>query len=320
MLQPEPKITVLMPAYNVAKYIGVAINSVLAQTFTDFELLVINDGSTDETEKIVHEFNDNRIRLINQPNRGVAAALNLGLLNANAKLIARFDADDICMPERLGIQYDFMMKNPEYIIVGSDAEYVDMNASYVFTCCMPAHTAEEIQELALKNCPFIHSSVLFRKEVILKAGGYDEHACAFEDHMLWSKCIRLGKTCNLPLALLKVRLNPESISIDEKWRTRRFREIKSQSISSGSLTKQEGKELQDILKKQNSRKIKEGAYYTLLAKKYLWNNHQPVKARDNLCKAIRINPARIDSYFILALSFFPENLINRIYKMKPGSI
>jgi glycosyltransferase involved in cell wall biosynthesis len=309
-----------MPAYNAEKYIGAAISSVLIQTFTDFELLIINDGSTDATEMIVRSFEDDRIRLINQTNQGIAAALNMGLRNANAALIARFDADDICMPERLMVQYDFLIKNPQYIIVGSDADYLDMNGDYVFTCKMPAHTNEEIQELALNKCPFIHSSVLFRKEFILQAGGYDEHACAFQDHILWAKCIKLGKTCNLPLALLQVRLNPESISIDEKWRTKRFREIKSQSINRGNLTKQEGMELLGILKKQNNPKIKEGSYYSLLGKKYLWNNHQPQKARVNLRKAIRINPGRIDSYFIMALSFFPRDFISWIYKRKLNGI
>ena len=208
MLPLNPKITVLMPAYNVAKYIGKAIGSVLAQSFTDFELLIINDGSTDDTETIVRSFPDSRIRLINQTNQGVAAALSLGLLNANAPLIARFDADDICMPDRLSVQFSFMMKNPQYIIVGSDAEYVDMHGDYVFTCNMPAYTCEEIQELAIKQCPFIHAAVMFRKDFIVQAGGYDEQAFAFEDHMLWVKCIKLGKTCNLPQVLLQVRLNP----------------------------------------------------------------------------------------------------------------
>jgi glycosyltransferase involved in cell wall biosynthesis len=309
-----------MPAFNAERYIGTAISSVLTQTFTDFELLIINDGSTDGTEMIIRSFEDERIRLINQTNQGIAAALNMGLRNSNAAFIARFDADDICMPQRLMVQYDFLIKNPQYIIVGSDADYMDMNGAYVFTCKMPAHTNEEIQELALSKCPFIHAAVLFRKEFIVLAGGYDEYACAFQDHILWTKCIKLGKTCNLPLALLQVRLNPESISIDEKWRTRRFREIKSQSINRGNLTMQEGAELLSILKKQNNPKIKEGSYYSLLGKKYLWNNHQPQKARINLRKAIHINPGRIDSYFIMALSFFPKGFISWIYKKKLNSI
>lgn len=320
MKQTDPQITVLMPAYNAEKYIGKAIASVLAQTFTDFELLIINDGSTDDTEKIIRSFTDDRIRIINQPNQGIAAALNIGLLNANAGLIARFDADDICMPERLKVQNDFLQANPGYIIVGSDADYIDMHENYVFTCRMPAHTDEEIRELTLNKCPFIHSAVLFRKEPILHVGGYDTHAYSFQDHLLWSKVIKLGKACNLSQILLQVRLNPESISIDEKWRTKRFHEIKSGSILRGKITEAEGKDLLVILKKQNNPRIKEGSYYSLLGKKYLWDNHQPQKARNFLRRAIRIHPARLDSYAIMALSYFPKEFINWLYKRKLNKI
>lgn len=305
-----------MPAYNADKYIYAAICSVLEQTFTDFELLIINDGSTDDTEKIIRAFADSRIRLINQSNQGIAAALNMGLLNANADLIARFDADDICMPDRLTAQYDFLTAHPEYIIVGSDANYIDMHGEFVFTCRVSAHSNEEIQELTASRCPFIHSAVTFRKAAIMEAGGYDTHAYAFQDHLLWSKVIKKGKACNLSQTLLQVRLNPESISIDERWRTKRFREIKSGSIRKGSISEEDGREILSILKEQNNPKIKEGSYYSLLGKKYLWDNHQPVKARANLRKAIRIHPARMDSYAIIVLSFFPKSFISWIYKQK----
>jgi glycosyltransferase involved in cell wall biosynthesis len=314
MIKAMPKITVLVPAYNAEKYIGKAIDSVLAQTFTDFELLLINDGSTDATEAIIRSYTDERIRLINQTNQGIAAALNMGMLNANADLIARFDADDICMPERLMLQYNFLQEQPDYVIVGADADYIDMNGDFVFTCHLPAHNDEDIRDLALHKCPFIHSAVLFRKEPIMRAGAYNTNAYAFQDHLLWSKVIKLGKACNLPRALLQVRLNPESISIDEKWRTKRFREIKSGAIQNGNITMEEGRELLSILKEQNNPRIKEGSYYSLLGKKYLWNNHQPKKARINLSKAIRIHPGRLDSYAIMALSFFPKEFIDWIYK------
>ena len=140
MKSTDPQITVLMPAYNAEKYIGEAIASVLNQTFTDFELLIINDGSTDTTKQIIDSFTDSRIRLINQTNQGIAAALNIGLLNAKADLIARFDADDICMPERLMIQYNFLSDHPDYIIVGADADFIDMNGNFVYTRSLPAHT------------------------------------------------------------------------------------------------------------------------------------------------------------------------------------
>lgn len=126
----------------------------------------------------------------------------------------------------------------------------------------------------------------------------------------------LGKVCNMKEKLIKYRYNPESLTIDEKWRTRRFREIKYKAIQKGNITAQEGKELLDILKQQNNPKIKEGSYYLLLGKKYLWDNHQPKKARSNLKKAIRIHPGRLDSYAIMALSFFPKSFIEWLYKKK----
>src|SRR5882757_7271659 len=104
----SPKVTVLMPAYNAGKYIGEAISSVLGQSFVDFELLIVNDGSTDDTEKIIRSFHDSRIVMIRQENKGVSAALNLGLAHARAPYIARFDADDICLPNRLKVQYEFI--------------------------------------------------------------------------------------------------------------------------------------------------------------------------------------------------------------------
>jgi glycosyltransferase involved in cell wall biosynthesis len=311
-----PLITVLMPAYNAEKYIGEAIDSVLNQTFTDFELLIINDGSTDATQQIIELFTDARIRLINQTNLGVAAALNIGLLNAKTDIIARFDADDICMPERLGMQYEFLKNNTDYILVGSNADYIDMHGEFIFTGRMIAYCDEDIRRLILNFCPLIHSTIMYRKKMVLEAGGYNAHACAFEDHLLWAKLLAYGKACNLLCTLVKVRLAPESVSIDEKWRTKRFHEIKSNSIASGDITEQEGKELADILQKQNNQKVKQGSYYALLGKKYLWDNHQPKMARVNLGKAIRINPARLDSYAIMMLSYFPKRFINWLYKKK----
>lgn len=320
MQSTDPKITMLMPAYNAEKYIRKAIISVLNQEFIDFELLIINDGSTDTTKQIIESFSDPRIRLINQANQGIAAALNIGLLNAKSDIVARFDADDICMPERLSLQYQFLSINADYVIVGSNADYIDMHDEFVFTGRMPAYSDEAIRRLIYNYCPLIHSTIMFRKEPVLDAGSYNIHAHAFEDHLLWLKLLRYGKACNLQEKLVKVRLAPESISIDEKWRTKRFHEIKSDAIRSGNITEQNGKELLGILKQQNNRKIKEGSYYSLVGKKYLWDNHKPEKARANLKKAISIHPARLDSYALMALSFFPKNFISWLYNKKAERI
>lgn len=311
----SPEITVLMPAYNAEKYIAEAITSVLKQSFSDFELLIVNDGSTDHTVKIIESFRDDRIVLIHQENQGVSSALNTGLNYARADYIARFDADDICNRDRLKIQYNFITTYPEYDIIGSAADYLDVEGNYIFTQHPVAHLNEEIQALKYTVCPFIHSSVFYKKEVILSNGGYNEHAYTFEDHFLWVNILKNAKACNLSQALIKVRLNPESITIDEKWRTRKFREIKYSTLKRRSITAAEGLELQEIGDRQYLPKIKEGAYYALCCKKFLVNNYQPEKARWHVTKAISLHPLRIDNYLLYVISYFPENFINWFYRL-----
>jgi glycosyltransferase involved in cell wall biosynthesis len=319
MMELKPAITVLMPVFNAEKYIGQAIASVLKQSFTDFELLIVNDGSTDQTENIARSFTDPRIIVINQDNMGVAAALNNGLTIARADYIARFDADDICATQRLQTQYDFLMAHADYVIVGTDVDYIDMDDQFVFSYSASVYSNEAIQQQQFVICPFIHSSVLYRKKAVIDAGGYNIHAHTFEDHLLWPKILSKGKGCNLPEKLLKVRLNPDSVTIDEKWRSKRFHEIKKQAIQDGNISKEAGEELIRILKEQDKQKIKEGSYYALLSKKYLWNNYQPKQARLNIKKTIAIKPTSLNSYGLLLLSYMPNIIIQKIYNWKKNS-
>jgi len=309
MNRDNPKVTVLMPAYNAAKYIVEAIRSVLEQSFTDFELLIINDGSTDDTEKIIRSFKDQRIVLVSQENKGIAAALNAGLNIARAGYIARFDADDICYPNRLKIQYDFMTAYPQYSVIGAAVDYADADGHYIFTHHPEGHLNEEIQQLKYTICPFIHSSVFYKKEVIVNNGGYNEHAYTYEDHFLWVNILKNEMACNLSQPLIKVRLNPESVSIDGKWHTRKFRSIKYSTLKARRITESEGKELQQISGKRYSPKVKEGAYYALCGKKFLLNNYQPERARSNVVKAISLSPFRLDNYLLYTISYFPERFI-----------
>lgn len=315
----NPKVTVLMPAYNAAKYIGEAIASVLKQTFTDFELLIINDGSTDETANIVRSFDDPRIVLVTQNNKGVAAALNLGLTYARAPYIARFDADDVCYPNRLKIQYDFITAYPQYSVVGSAVDYADADGDYIFTHHPEGHLNEEIQQIKHAICPFIHSSVIYKKDVIVNNGGYNEYAYTYEDHFLWVNILKNEKACNLSQSLIKVRLNPESVSIDEKWHTRKFLSIKYSTLTKRSISESEGNELYQISGKQYSPKIKEGAYYALCGKKFLLNNYQPEKARLNVIRAISLHPFRLDNYLLYTVSYFPQKFITWLHNSISGN-
>jgi glycosyltransferase involved in cell wall biosynthesis len=306
------KITVIMPAYNASGYISEAIESVLKQTFSDFELLIIDDGSIDNTAEIVRSFKDSRIVFIQQKNAGIAVALNTGLRAARAEYIARFDADDICYTNRLEMQYEFMINNPGYIVVGSDVDYVDVDVNFIFSHRALACTNTQIKNLPYSVCPFIHSSVLFKKSVI-PCTGYNVYAHTFEDHFLWLQIMNQGKFHNISQSLMQVRLNPQSLTIDEKWRTKEFISIKYKALKKLSITPYDGQILLAILKKQNNEKIKTGSYHALLAKKFLWNNYQPIEARQNIKKAIALNPFHPDNYLVLVMSFLPRNVITKIY-------
>lgn len=309
-----PKVTVLVPAYNVASYIREAIGSVLTQHMTDFELLVIDDGSTDETAQIVGEFSDSHIRLIRRPHMGIAETLNYGLTQAKGYYIARFDADDICLPGRLQRQVDFLDNNNDHIVCGGNAEYMDANGDHLFYFESRYYAHDDLVAQIDNHCPFIHSAVMYRKETILEAGSYPVHAHNFEDHLLWKMLAGKGKFANLPQYLIRVRFNPFSVTIDEKWRGERFRLLKQRIIRQGSASPVEGHELATIINNQDLKKLKEGAYYALCGKKFLVDNHQPAKARTHLSKAIRIYPLRWDNYALYMLSFMPHPVIEWLHR------
>ncbi len=316
----EVKISILMPAYNAAKYIADAIDSVLLQTFGLFELIIVNDGSTDNTVKIIQSYNDDRIILIDQENGGVSKALNTGLSVAKGEYIARFDADDICYPERIQKQLDFLETNPSYVIVGSDAEYMLENGEHLFNFSCIGHTHEDLIAKLYFYCPFIHSSVMYRKNDVLKAGGYSLLAHNFEDYFLWTRLATMGKLYNLPEIIIRIRFNPASVTIDEKWRGKRFRELKRNIIRKGVIAEHEGDELLSIIRRQNIRRIKEGAYYALCAKKFLTDNYQPLQARAYALKAIKINPRRLDNYALLAATGFSEKILQWLHRLSPNKI
>lgn len=307
------KVTVLMPVYNAAAYIAEAVNSVLVQTYTDFELLIVNNSSTDDTIAVIKSFADTRIRLIEETQQGIAFALNKGLSEARGEYIARFDADDICEPARLEKQLDFLEKNPDYIVCGSDAEYMSEDGEHLFNFRCVGHEHEEIMKQLQVDCPIIHSAVIYRKQPILLAGGYPADAHNFEDYLLWVQIAKRGKFYNIPERLIKVRFNHASVTIDEKWRGTRFRQLKKKIIMQGFVTYDEGQELLSIIRHQDNPKIKEGAYYALCGKKFLLDNHRPAKARVHLRNAIRIHPSRLDNYMFYMLTFFPKSFVQWLH-------
>lgn len=309
-----PLVTVLLPAYNAGPYLREAVDSVLAQTFKDFELLVINDGSTDNTAEILASYDDPRMVVVHQQNMGLIKTLNKGLGLAKGKWIARFDADDVCYPERLQLQVDFLQQHPDYVLISSEADYMDEHGNYIFTYYFRNYEDDDIKAYNFYMCPVIHSAATFLKQAVIDAGGYDDHAITFEDHMLWRKLGAYGKIMNMRQSLIKVRFNADSVTIDEKWRGKEFIELKHRSIQQGYVTPEDFETLKAILKKQNFTEYKRAAYYTMIGKKYLWDNPDGAEARKNLRMAMRYYGKNPAVYIYYVFSFVPAALRKWLYK------
>src|SRR5579872_3719033 len=167
-----PVISVLMPTYNGERFLRPAIESILNQTFPNFELIIIDDGSTDNTPHILWEFKDTRLTVLtNQQNLGIAAATNRGLAAARGEYIALQDHDDISLPHRLQTQLDFLNTHPEIALVGSAAELIDENG-IAYDHYREPEDDIELKWEALFRCPIRHTSVLVRRKVMCEIGGY----------------------------------------------------------------------------------------------------------------------------------------------------
>ncbi|MBH8566029.1 glycosyltransferase [Nostoc sp. CENA67] len=208
-----PKVTVLMPVYNGEIYLQEAIDSILSQTFQDFEFLIINDGSTDSTREIICSYDDPRIRLIdNDCNLGLTQSLNKGLKLAEGEFIARQDADDISEPERLAKQVTFLETHPEVALVGTWYKDIDPQGKLIEKRNLPCNSTQIRWEI-LFYCPFVHSAVMFHKYTILEQiGFYDEAYSYAQDYDLWWRIARSLKMINLNEYLVNLRINPSSMT------------------------------------------------------------------------------------------------------------
>lgn len=303
----------MMPAYNAGRYIREAIESVLAQTFSDFEFLIINDGSTDNTADVIASFSDPRLRVISRPNKGLIASLNEGLAAAGAPLIARMDADDVCLPQRLQVQYDFLQSHPDHVLIGSDVVYTDREGRAIMRINAGGYTDAELRANFYQRCPFFHPSVMFRKKDVLLLGGYPAGALLFEDWLLWKGLMERGKTEVLPEVLVHMRLNPESVTIDEKWRGPEFSTLRQRSLKQGFVANEDAARMLEIVQGQDFKAFKEASYFVLIGKKYLWDNPQPLLARRAFAEAIRRYPKHLSSYVLWAASLLPKGWMQALY-------
>lgn len=209
-----PVVTVLMPVYNGEKYLAEAIESILMQTFGDFEFLIINDGSTDGTAAILADYQqrDERIQVYHQENEGVVASLNRGLGLARGKYVARMDADDVSMPERLAKQVVFMEAHPDVGVLGTWVQVIDGDGNTSYRIQLPTQHGVLRWSLCF-YCPLAHPTVMMRRQVVERAGGYDSSMVHAEDYDLWRRLSGVTRLANLQDVLLQLRLHEANVSM-----------------------------------------------------------------------------------------------------------
>lgn len=253
-----PVISVVMGAYNADEFIKPAVDSILAQTFTNFELLIINDGSSDMTQEILESYSDRRLRIINQENHGLVYTLNKGFGMAIGEFVARMDADDISLPSRFEKQLQLITSNPKLGVVGSYFTYIDEDSSKTsITIAMP-NKHKDLHRCFYVVNPFAHGSTLIRKNAWLEHGGYTDKYGPTEDYELWRRVVESWDLAVIPEVLYWYRLNSAGISNSKQTTQHKY----------AKMILEEEWAKQHFVRKGPREIIKDGNYYLELDSPY----------------------------------------------------
>jgi glycosyltransferase involved in cell wall biosynthesis len=210
----SPAISVVMSVYNGEAFLAKSVESILNQTFGDFEFIIINDGSTDKTAEILSEYvkRDQRVRVFPQQNRGRAESLNRGIQLAKADLIARMDADDVSLPNRFIEQLKFMNAHPEVGLLGAAIEWVTPEGPRLLVEHLPIEDGA-LRATMLRSNPFRHPTIMMRKDIVLSLGGYRKVLLDADDYDLWLRMAERTQLANLAHALVLYRVHPNQASV-----------------------------------------------------------------------------------------------------------
>lgn len=307
-------VSVVMSVYNGARYLRETVESILSQDGVDFEFIIINDGSTDESPEILQELakRDSRIKLIHQENQGITRALIRGCAVAQGKFIARQDCGDISLPERLKKQLKHLCSSPETVLlscwaraIGPQGEYLYVNERY--------ETAEEATRLLnsdnLNELRGIthHATAMFPRELYERVGGYRWQFYCAQDIDLWRRLTKFGKVNFVREVLYHFRITPDSISGCMKREQGKLAEI----ILQFSRTKEDERSLlarASRIKPANMRyfrfRLAKGNYFV----GKLLSFHYPEKSRKYFLTAVRLNPFLLKAWCILIIQFFKRRL------------
>jgi glycosyltransferase involved in cell wall biosynthesis len=214
-----PAVSVLLPVRDGRRYLKEALDSVLGQTLAELEVIVVDDGSTDGTDAVLGAYDDERLRVLRQEPSGLVAALRLAAEAAQAPLLARMDADDVSLPERLERQRRFLEDHPRVGVLGCGVELVDEDGSAPSTILLPRDDGALRRRLLLRN-PFTHGSVVLQRTAFDDAGGYRPRHGANEDYDLWRRIARNWELAALPEVLYRYRRHGKAVTQTDPERVR----------------------------------------------------------------------------------------------------
>jgi len=233
----DPKISIIIPTYNQAESLQETIESVLNQTYKNIEIIIVDDGSTDNTLEIISSFDNDKIICIQQENKGAGNARNRGIKKANGKYIAFLDSDDLWLKNKLRKQIDFMKQNPEIGLLGTGCyQMIDIN-KIIHKKIFPFEN-KILQKDLIKYNPFIQSSVMIRKDIFNSVDLYDEKFKESEDYDLWLRIAQKHKVANLQEALVVKKYNEKGLSKEKDNKQLYFNlEAKRNAINRGQYPK-----------------------------------------------------------------------------------
>lgn len=297
-----PLVSVVMAVYNGEEYLDKAIESILNQSYKNFEFIIINDGSNDHTQDILDKYqaDDSRVVTISRENKGLVASLNEGILLAKGELIARMDADDISFLERLAEQVAFMKANPQVVCCGSFYEVIDEDGDSLTILDAPIEDSE-IQKLLMQGHTVIcHPTAMFRKSVFLEVGGYQKKFYLVEDLDLWIRLGEFGLLSNIPLPLVKYRTNSESVSTkNSETQLQRASQVIAEASTRRGVSN--AFSLKSHWRPDNTKK----SQYTF-ATKYGWwalKNNNRTAAVKYAKRALKLQLWKVEAWKLLLLSF-----------------
>ena len=218
----EPVVSVIMSVYNGSQFIAEAVESILTQSFEDFEFIIINDGSTDATQQIIESYDDKRIVMVKQENRGLTKSLNIALQMARSQFVARQDADDVSLPSRLDKQVEYLHSHPEVVLLGTGITQIDEHGRMLGNYIYPREHYALRRRLYRTGNPLPHSTLMFRSDAVRKIGGYNELFLKAQDVDLILRVMEHHRISSIPEPLVKLRYRTDSVSVEddkaEQWK------------------------------------------------------------------------------------------------------